>query len=103
MVSMRNADGESAGFFLLAAQVEQSSTYFYYVKTGDGAFQQRTTKADEGDTFIYEEDRKDGEVVTFGRAFANPRMSLWGVIDPEDKKWEFHIPRGSIQKQFSIK
>lgn len=105
MVSMRNADGETGslhgGLFMMVGTIGQSSTYFYYTTTNDGGFRQQQWTPD-GNTTIYEEDRKDGQLTQYKRKFAHPWMDWIG--SPEDVyRMEFHIPKGSIQKQFSIK
>ena len=84
MVSMRNADGQTGrllgGIFLIAGSMDQSSTYFYYIKTSDGGFRQKTWQPDN-DTTVYEEDRIDGVVVQFDAAFRHPSLAWIAVTD----------------------
>lgn len=105
MVSMRNADGETGsvvgGLFMIAGSIDQSSVYFYYTKTSDGGFRQQSWKPD-GNTTIYEQDRKDGQAVQYKRVFENPKY-YWIAEPDDDVAMSFFVPKGSVQKQFKLK
>ena len=53
---------------------------------------------------IYEEKENSdgrGTLESFKLNFSDPRLKLFGII-VSDKKYEFHIPKGSLTKQFMI-
>ena len=101
---MRSNDGTSGQFsgflFMSAGFVEQRETYFYYLKTPDGGFQPAHVEADSN-TIIYEQDRKDGKVIFYHAAFRNPNLK-WIAFERTLYRTEFYVPKGSIQKQFTV-
>lgn len=105
MVSMRSGDGlnggATGGLFVMSAWVNSSQVYSYYTLHKDGSFHpnQWTTDAD---TAVYEEDRTDGELVIYDPVFKHPWMS-WLGDNRTATRGEFHIPKGSIRKEFSLK
>ena len=103
MVSMRNADGVkgsiSGGLFILSGQVESSQVYHYYYQSGT-AFKPDSWTVDP-DTFVYEEERTDGEIVQSRRVFKR-RWLAW-IAEPSDRhRMDFHIPKGALKQSFSL-
>lgn len=100
MVSLRGADGISGRLFMYSGFIDQTSTYFYYTQTSDGGFQQQKHRPDSN-TYVYEEDRTDGEMAWFSDQFEN-RSLRFIAIPGDETRVEFHIPKGSIQKKFEL-
>lgn len=105
MVSMRSSDGVegsiSGGFFMIQGRIGSEIVYTYYTLNEDGSFQPGKWNADQ-DTSIYEEDRKDGSVVQYVEKFANSKLN-WISTPDVRLRMEFHIPKGSLQQNFTIK
>lgn len=105
LASIRNADGVqgsiSGGIFVLSGHIGSSEVYYYYTTDCPDRYKPRK-HFPNSDTTIIEEERADGEVVQFDTAFRDPSMYRWAW--PNDRlRMDFHIPRGSLAHQFSIK
>lgn len=105
MVSMRNSDQVSGsltgGIFMISGSIGGDQTYFYYTLNKDGSYAPHKWRPDS-DTSIYEEDRKDGEVQQFDMEFVSP-LAYW-IATPSDRlAMDFHVPKGSIKQEFSLK
>lgn len=104
MVSLRNSDGVSGhisgGLFMLVGGIESRQVYHYYTLKSDGSFQPQHWTPDS-DTSVFEEDRKDGQVVQFDEQFKRGWVN-W-VATPGDRlRMDFHIPKGTLRKNFSL-
>lgn len=105
MVAMRSSDGihgtVAGGVFMISGQIDSAQVYYYYTLKRDGSFQPHKWRPDN-DTSIFEEDRKDGEVVQCDSAFKKPWVDWFGF--PNDRlRMDFHIPRGSLRQGFELK
>lgn len=103
MVAMRNADGITGsvkgGLFILSGSVDSNQVYHYYYTSGS-AFKPDSWTVDR-DTYVYEEDRTDGEIVQSHRVFV--RRWLGWIAEPEERhRMDFHIPKGSLKQSFAI-
>lgn len=104
MVSLRSSDGVSGsmsgGIFMMSGHVGSEQFYHYYTSNKDGAFQPHKWKANSR-TRVYEEDRKDGEIVQWDKHFKHEWV-LWFADPDDDIAMDFHIPKGSLKQQFSL-
>lgn len=101
-----NTDSFTRGtFFLGSGYVEGHPVYvFFYV--ADGGVRRGQIDATL-DIVIKEEDRTDGELLqytcNFDRPKDAPRQRLYvGAYCPEEHRYEFHIPRGSIIHNYRV-
>jgi hypothetical protein len=101
LASLRGSDSLSGSFFLGCGSIGTTPHYVYYQCTKDGGYEYARKRADTGDAFVYEEDRTDGilEVVTYRPP---AWMRGWLVFWEVNHVWNFHIPKGSIQRSFSL-
>lgn len=104
MVSLRQADGIqgsiAGGVFMIVGRVDSKQIYHYYTKGRDGAFHPDHWTADNF-TRIFEEDRKDGTVVQFKERFRH-RWLEWIAETDGDYQMDFHIPKGSLRRDFTL-
>lgn len=106
MVSMRSTDGISGsvtgGIFMISGSVGSDTYYKFYYKEGGGGDAIIPGQWDAGsDTRIYQEDRSDGEMVEWRRAFVHPWVT-WFATPSQRYRMDFHIPKGRLKEQFSI-
>lgn len=100
--SMGNSEGLQGSFFLGCGSINTVSTFHYYGKY-DGYFKKEwlgTAKA-----IIYEEIRTDGELrIYHWKAIEpNPLISIKGRNYERTARYEFHIPEGSIAREFDLR
>jgi hypothetical protein len=104
MVSLRGADGISGsisgGIFMLSGHVGSEQFYHYYTVADDGSFKPHKWKAGST-TRVYEEDRKDGQVVQWDKHFKRTWIS-WFAEPSDSVAMDFHIPKGSLKQNFSL-
>lgn len=105
LASLRNSDGIqgsfAGGMFLMAGGVGSTEMYYYYEDKGDGKYKPHKWSVDQYTT-VYEEDRKDGEVQQFETSFKHQWVSAF-AFPPNDYRMDFHIPKGSLVQQYSLK
>jgi hypothetical protein len=104
MISLRGSDGVSGsisgGIFMMSGRVGSENYYSYYTTSDDGAFHPHKWRADS-DTRVFEEDRKDGEIVQWDTHFKSDWVS-WLATPNGRVRMDFHIPQGSLRQSFSI-
>jgi hypothetical protein len=104
MVSLRSADGVQGavvgGVFILTGVVDSRQVYFYYTKNADGSFGPHRWTPDNL-TRIYEEDRKDGQVIQWDKHFQS-EWAYWFATPEESVAMDFHIPKGSIKQGYAL-
>ena len=102
LVSLRNQEGLAGEFFLGSGQIDTQSYYFFFKKLGDG-FQLDKQPATESVT-VFEEDRKDGELSVYQKESRRFGSAKWYQVQfVECCRYEFHIPRGTIQREFKVR
>lgn len=105
MVSMRSSDGVqgsvAGGIFMISGRIDSSQVYYYYTRNQNGSFKPQKWHPDS-DTAIYEEDRKDGEVLQFATEF-RPEWLEWIGTKQNRLRMDFHVPKGSIHQEFDLK
>lgn len=106
IASMRNADGIhgsiSGGIFMVSGHVDSHEIYYYYTTDGPDRYKPHSWRPDQYTTVIEEDRRNNGEVVQFEIAFAN-ESSYWFGFPDNKLRMDFHIPKGSLVHQYSIK
>jgi len=104
LVSLRHGENSVRGsFFLGCGSVESNPSYIYYVSVGPDIYQMKTIKVTDS-VFVYEEDRTDGVLKVYAKKFANKSynwLSDESLLEGEER-YEFHIPKGSILRDFSL-
>jgi hypothetical protein len=104
IVSLRGSDGVagsvSGGIFLLSGHIGSEQFYNYYTAADDGSFRPHKWRADSH-TRVFEEDRKDGEVIEWEKSFKKDWI-LWFATPANDLAMDFHIPKGSLRQDFSL-
>lgn len=104
IVTMRNSDGESGqisgGLFLISGNIGQTTTYFYYIDAGNGAIQAEQWRPDS-DTYLYEEKRTDAYLVQYVEVL-KPGKDKRAVLEYPRIVTEFHVPAGTVKKQFNV-
>ena len=105
--SLRNS-GITGTFFLGTGGIEDGAYYRYYLKDTSGGYQLKTLRAEDEKVIVLEEDRSDAILKIFIHQIYHPKKenSLWTlrVADTNTPlRWEFHVPRGSIQPVFSLR
>lgn len=105
LVSMRNADGVSGsirgGIFVLSGQTDSREVYYYYTTKGVDHYKAHRWEPNS-DTTIIEVDGSDAYVVQFDTVFHHSWMEWFGTTN-DRLRMDFHIPRGSLVHQFSLK
>lgn len=104
LVAMRNSDSVagriSGGIFLMSGYIGSQQVYNYYTLNRDGSFKPGKWETDSN-TAVYEEDRTDGLLVVYDPKFKKPWMG-WIGDTVSATRGEFHIPKGSLKKAFTI-
>jgi hypothetical protein len=105
LLAIRDKDGGEGSFFLGSGFISSQPYYFYYEQLKNGGFRPRKIEADDGVT-VYEEDRKDAELVTFHWKINYPSWA-WIFCMPDSdgsqkETYAFHVPRGTIKTGYSM-
>lgn len=106
LASLRNSDGIKGeihgGAFLLSGRIGSEEVYYYYTNEGDSHYKPHKWFADSNTTVI-EEDRTDAEVYQYDAHFkAGEWLNLFAIART-DIRMDFHIPKGSLVQQYSLK
>jgi len=98
LISMRNGNEISGSFFLGCGTVDEKTYYYYYASLGNGRYvlEKKATES----AVIIEEDRSDGLLQI--SVYAIDRSWRSWVFSDILYKYEFHIPQGSIQRNFTL-
>ncbi|MFA6587923.1 MAG: hypothetical protein WCT08_02540 [Patescibacteria group bacterium] len=102
LIALRGSALPSGNFFLGTGQLDAEMYYWFYrrLPEDDNCFQVEKLKADNEVIYLYEEDRPDGVLRKFQSDFVN-HSHLFGF--PAIKlRFEFHVPRGSIARNFAL-
>ena len=99
LVSLRNSE-VSEGHLTLGCGSIAGVAYYYYF-AGDSMTGYRQYRVPADDTPIFEEERTTGELWTFHNAVP-ARYDRWSIGPAILFRYEFHIPRGSIVRQFRL-
>jgi hypothetical protein len=106
LVSLKDKDNLNGSFILGSAEIsgEHYYTYFYEHKGGfkKTSINQNKLKGSMSEVIIFEEDRNDGELRVYNLEYAKEWHNFFGK-KPVDKKYEFHVPKGSITRGFELK
>lgn len=90
LIAMRNYETIEGSFYLGAGSFGGKEYFIYYASNDDGSYSQRKVSTEL--VKIFEEDRSDG-------------VAYWYVVKSLKtylERIEFHIPYGSIQREFSL-
>jgi hypothetical protein len=105
MVAMRNSDAQhgvyAGSLFMVVGFVGPTQVYYYYTARPDGGLTPHQWDADQ-DCIIYEEDRQDGDVIQYDMRLRDSWLE-WIALPGHRLAMDFHIPKGSLKKEFSIK
>ena len=99
LVSLRNGTETTGSAFLGFGSIGTTQYYFFFKAAGRG-YQQGKIEANDNVTVI-EAPRTDGELRTYVNAFNNS-SSRWIAMHELKKKYEFIIPEGSLQRNFTL-
>lgn len=100
LASLRNTEGiGESTLFLGTGHIGTSEYYFFYQKTDKGYV---PGKLEVGtNVLVMEEDREDGVLNQFTNQFTNDWYN-WVGISFGGVRSEFHIPKGSLKKNFVL-
>lgn len=105
LASLRSVDGAegsiSGNVFMIAGNIGSRQVYYYYTTHEPDAYVPHKWFPNQ-DTTIWEEDRSDGEVKQFETVFDYGDSMLWIAVPEERYRMDFHIPRGSLKRQFLV-
>jgi hypothetical protein len=106
LIGMKDQNSFYGKFFLGSGEISGVPSYTYYYEY-DGGFKRASLglndlKGSKSDIILFEEDRKDGEIKIFKLEYAEEWYKFFGA-EPASRKYEFHIPKGSITRGFEIK
>lgn len=106
LVSMKDQNSLYGSFFLGSGQISGVQYYTYYYEYSGGfkraSLDPSNLAGSMSDVIIFEEDRKDGELKIFKRVYVEEWYQFFG-FDLLSKRYEFHIPKGSITRGFELK
>lgn len=105
LVSVGARDGVYGNFFLGSGEISSQSYYTYFQKE-DGGFRKASLSEKElpgsqSKILVFEEERTDGELRVYSLEYNEDFVKKF-LKHPDSKKYEFHIPKGSIQREFKL-
>ncbi len=102
LASIRTSDSANGHFFLGSGSFQGHTYYAYNILDDDGGTEARTIQADTGFVDVkYDAPEGAGKLVVYQRMVANP--SRW-ILPPDSAEFvEFHVPKGSLHAEFSIR
>ena len=95
LVALKQKDGIQGSFFLGSGSIQDVQYYFYYRNLGNNTYRMGKEKVDN--CVVVEDGRKSK--VWFTPEFNNRWWYLVGLPSAQ-KAIEFHVPKGSISKDF---
>jgi len=98
LVSMKQSDSIRGAFVLFGGHIDNKPVYRFYKKLPGGAFSLGSEYCD--DSVIYEDTKEDGYLLKKQDTLDNKWTNLFALKIGERN--EFHIPKGSIKKEFSL-
>jgi hypothetical protein len=104
LVAIRDKDGVEGQFYLGSGFISSEPYYFYYESLENGGFRPGKIDAD-GSVTVYEEDRKDAELVMFDWKITYPAWAWLICLRDEDggrHSYAFHVPKGTIKTGYSM-
>lgn len=102
LVALRSADSLTGSFVFASGSLDYSLLYIYYTKESDGGVIAHQVKASNVDCIrIYEEDRTDGVLRKTGLFPVDPKEK-WRESYPQEVYYEFHVPKGTVIRQFLV-
>lgn len=95
-------------WFLFAGTVESQNKYSYWRLNSDGSKSWDNSIPKNLNTKVFEENRKDGVLLTFDQITTYrqgwvPEEWVLHVISYNPRRWEFHVPYGTINEEFAFK
>lgn len=101
------SDGTSmyGHFFLGSGTIKDVQYYYYYELLDNGGFKQN--KVTVSNTVIFESEDTTGYMVTFTYVLPDNHWAKGWIVDgcdcsSEKDTYEFHIPKGSVQREFKL-
>ena len=102
LAALRVKDGVNGHFYLGSGTVKGEQYFFYYVSNGDGSFEPSQVSADS-DVKIFEEDRKDAQVIHYRAEFVKNWPWIVGMPTLQGKKSVvFRVPTGTIKPGYEM-
>lgn len=103
LVTLRSSDGISGAFhgsFFLGVGTIGSQLFYFWYESEAGGITPRQIAAGRG-TYVYEEDRSNGEVRVYGWHFQQSWWR-WFAFEREGQTYEFHVPKGTVKQGYSL-
>lgn len=107
LAAMRTEDTLEGAFFLASGSIDEEHYYRYYAETSDGGYVFRRLEAEREDVIVYE-DREEGGVLIIKELLPVEKYGWlkWFFLAPYpgalDRRYEFHIPKGSLIQEFRL-
>ncbi|HBM45493.1 MAG: hypothetical protein UT05_C0009G0052 [Parcubacteria group bacterium GW2011_GWF2_38_76] len=104
LVSMRGSTMTEGTLFLGSGSIKGKLCYIYYKKTDNGGYQQGMMEVSNSIT-IFEEERSEGVLKIYKASFDNPWYHNIAIASGPGgvfEIYEFHIPKGSLKKNFIL-
>jgi hypothetical protein len=92
------------GSFVLGCGSLSSNLYYIYYKKNNSGYQQGMVEVSDNVTIFEDEIITEGTLKIYQRKFVNPWNNNIALMlhSEENKKYEFHIPKGSLKKNFIL-
>lgn len=92
VIAAKDGSQSSGNFSIFFGYVDEEPRYFYYYEK-NGGFVQGNVSVE--DTTIYEDQESDS-YLTIQKY--KSELLAWGTRPVEDTRYEFHVPKGSVQR-----
>lgn len=102
LVSLRNNDGVQGSFFLGSGSIGTEQYYFFYQEAGDGFMPGKVLV--DGNVTVYEEDRTNADLVASWTEYRHHPIDNFVIHWNAGSytRYAFHVPRGAIQRNFTL-
>lgn len=102
LVALHDNSASQGNFFLGCGTMDSEFYYVFYQKEGNAVKFRKISAEDYYETpLIFEEDRSDAILQKYTKRFMKEKNVRWGIFIGSIK-YEFHIPKGSILKNFQL-
>lgn len=101
LLSMRTSESITGSFFLGCGTIDSNLYYIYWTHDEIG-IQPHRLGAYSSNVFVIEEDRFDGFLIY--KELQPVHQSMWNLsFSDYQNRYEFHIPKGSLIREFILK
>jgi hypothetical protein len=101
LVALHDNSASQGNFFLGCGTMDSEFCYVFYQKEGNAVKFRKISAENYDAPIIFEEDRSDAVLQKYNERFVNEANVRWGIFIGSIK-YEFHIPKGSILKNFQL-